>query len=307
MIKKAIFLFFSIVINSYSQKEVQLFLPETFVGLPNVRDFSMSNYKNEIYFTIESYRKEFSFIAFIKKENEGWSKPEVASFSGKFKDLEPFLSPDGLKLFFASNRTQDSKSIKNDTDIWYVSRKTINDEWSEPIRIEGAINTDLNEFYPCVTNAGDLFFTAEYKNTKGKEDIYVSRFIAGKYTTPVSLDETINSEKYEFNAYVSPNEDLIVFTSYGRKEDLGNGDLYISKKLNGKWLPAQHMGSKINSKNIDYCPYIDTEKGILYFTSGRSEIPMCLDKKYTVDEFLAKISLMPNGLSRIYTIPLNKN
>ncbi|MGG8496296.1 TolB family protein [Tenacibaculum sp. TC6] len=306
MIKKAIFLFFSIVINSYSQ-EAQLFLSETFEGLPNVRDFSMSNHKNEIYFTVESYRKEYSFIAFIKKENKEWSKPKVANFSGKFKDLEPFLSPDGLKLFFVSNRTQDSKSIKKDTDIWYVSRKTIDDEWSKPIRLDGVINTDADEFYPSVTNAGDLFFTAEYKDTKGKEDIYVSRFIDGKYTNPVSLDVAINSEKYEFNAYVSPNEDLIVFTSYGRKEDLGNGDLYISKKVNGKWLPAQHMGNKLNSKSIDYCPYVDTEKDILYFTSGRSEVPKHLDKKYTLDEILAKISLMPNGLSRIYTIPLNKN
>ncbi len=287
--------------NCFSQ-EVTLFSPETFKTLPNVRDFSMSSNKNEIYFTIESYRKEYSFIAFIKKTGNNWSDPEIVSFSGEFKDLEPFLSPDGLKLFFASNRNASSTDVKKDIDIWYVQRATLNDKWSDPISVGETINTNKNEFYPSVTNKGDLFFTAEYSSSKGKEDIYVSRFINNEYTKPVPLSSAINSEKYEFNAYVSPHEKVIIFTSYGRKDDLGRGDLYISKKdKNGNWLPAKNLGDRINSKNLDYCPFIDINTSVLYFTSSRSNVPNKMKSKQTLKEIISTINTLPNGLSRIYS------
>ena len=100
---KKLLIVFLITCNCFSQ-QASLFSPELFKNLPNVRDFSMSKNKSEIYFTIESYCKTYSFIACIKRTGKKWGKPKAVSFSGEFKDLEPFLSPDGLKLFFASNR-----------------------------------------------------------------------------------------------------------------------------------------------------------------------------------------------------------
>lgn len=303
---KKLILFFLLTHNCFSQ-EVNLFSPKIFKSLPNVRDFSMSRDKNEIYFSIESYRKEYSFIAYIKRLGNTWSKPKVVSFSGVFKDLEPFLSPDGLKLFFASNRNVTSTDVKNDIDIWYVKRSTLNDEWSDPINVGLTINTNKNEFYPSVTNNGDLFFTAEYSDSKGKEDIYVSRFINNKYTKPVALSSAINTEKYEFNAYVSPDEKFIVFTSYGRKDDLGRGDLYLSyKDGKGNWLPAKNLGGRINSKDLDYCPFIDVDTNILYFTSSRSSVPKKMKSKKSLKEIIDNINSLPNGLSRIYSTSLNK-
>ena len=212
-------------------------------------------------------RKEYSFIAFIKKVNKQWTQPEVVSFSGMYKDLEPFLSPNGLQLFFASNRIDNqSKAIKKDIDIWYVERPSLKSKWSSPKNIGPIINTKANEYYPSVTSNGDLFFTAAYKDAKGKEDIYVSRFVNGTYTKPVSLGTGVNSEKYEFNAFVAPDESFIMFTSYGRKDDLGGGDLYISHKdKNNNWLPATHLKGTINSNKIDYCPFVDFKTQTLIF------------------------------------------
>ncbi|CAM1359623.1 WD40-like Beta Propeller Repeat [Tenacibaculum sediminilitoris] len=301
--KKIGFLFLFISCFSFSQSP-KLFLPELFNGLPNVRDFSMSKNENEFYFTVESYLKEYSFIAYSKKVNNKWQKPEVVSFSGQYKDLEPFLSPDGLKLFFASNRkNNDSGEVKKDMDIWYVTRKSLSDNWSNPINIGSTINTSANEFYPSVTEKGDLFFTAEYENSKGKEDIYVSRLINSVYTKPIPLDSGVNSEKYEFNAFVAPDESFIIFTSYGRKDDLGRGDLYISKKGgNNEWLPASHLSSA-NSNKLDYCPFVDLQTNTLYFTSNPSSVAKVLPKKMTLKEFNNYLNSNPNGLSRIYKIP----
>lgn len=306
---KKILIILLLLVQNINAQEAKMFLPELFYGLPNVRDFSMNNNGDEFYFTVESYTKEYSFIAFSKKINNIWTKPKTVSFSGQHKDLEPFLSPNGLKLFFASNRKNNiSEVIKNDIDIWYVTRNTLADEWSKPINVGNAINTLADEFYPSVTNSGDLFFTASYENSKGKEDIYVSRFVDNKYTKPVSLSNNVNSEKYEFNAFVSPDESFIIFTSYGRKDDLGRGDLYISKKDNkNNWLPAKNLGKEFNSKKLDYCPFVDTTTNTLYFTTNKSIIPKSFKTRKTLIETIDFINNNPNGLSRIYKASLNKN
>lgn len=298
-----------LLVQNINAQDAKMFLPELFNGLPNVRDFSMNNNGDEFYFTVESYTKEYSFIAFSKKINNLWTKPKTVSFSGQHKDLEPFLSPDGLKLFFASNRKNNtSEAIKKDIDIWYVTRNTLADVWSEPINVGETINTLADEFYPSVTNKGDLFFTASYENSKGKEDIYVSRFIDNKYTTPVSLSTNVNSGKYEFNSFVAPDESFIIFTSYGRKDDLGRGDLYISKKdNNNNWLPAKNLGKEINSKKLDYCPFVNTTTNTLYFTTNKSVIPKSFKTRKTLRETINFINSNPNGLSRIYKVSLNKN
>lgn len=292
---------------TFSQKVVP-FLPKIFNKLPNVRDFSMNTDKNEIYFTVESYKQKYSFIAKITQKNGHWSSPKVVSFSGKYKDLEPFLSPDGLTLYFASNRKNNTANeVKKDFDIWYVTRKNHQSSWSKPVNIGLPINTDLDEFYPSVTKNGDLFFTATYQNSKGKEDIYVSRLVEGNYQKPESLSSAINTSKYEFNALVAPDESYIIFSSYGRKDGFGGGDLYISRKdKNNNWMPSENLGENINSNKLDFCPFLDEATNTLYFSSTRNRIKPKLEEKSSFNKIIQLMNSSNNGLSRIYKIELHK-
>jgi Tol biopolymer transport system component len=305
--KKTSILLFFIVISVSAQKTERAF-QNIFNEFPHVRDFAMSTTQDEIYFTVESYKKEHSYITFIRKKNGKWSKPKVASFSGMYKDLEPFLSPNGLQLFFASNRVDNqSKDIKKDIDIWYVERASLQSNWSKPKNIGPIINTEANEYYPSVTSKGDLFFTAAYKDAKGKEDIYVSRFVNGKYTKPVSLGTGVNSEKYEFNAFVAPDESFIIYTSFERKDGFGGGDLYISfKNTEKEWMPAENLGKSINSKRIDFCPFIDLKTKTLYFTSDRSGIQKSFKKRKNIKQLQQIFKNNINGLGRMYKVDLSK-
>ncbi|HQS04880.1 MAG TPA: hypothetical protein PLT16_04510, partial [Daejeonella sp.] len=102
----------------------------------NVRDFCISQNNDEIYFTLQSPFQEISQILHIKKLNGKWSDPTLMPFSDKFSDLEPFLSPDQTKLYFASNRPMNDSSITaKDYDIWYVKRENKNSPWSAPINM----------------------------------------------------------------------------------------------------------------------------------------------------------------------------
>ena len=43
-------------------------------------------------------------ILFMKQEGDRWTAPQVAPFSGKYRDGEPHFSHDGNKLLFRSTR-----------------------------------------------------------------------------------------------------------------------------------------------------------------------------------------------------------
>ncbi|HEX4852382.1 MAG TPA: hypothetical protein VFV08_16310, partial [Puia sp.] len=210
----------------------------------------------------------------------------------------------GKKLFFVSNRPVDGDSI-NDFDIWYVEK--LNGKWEHPTNIGKPVNTDANEFYPSIASNGNLYFTAEYERGKGKEDIYVAKWEDGKYSEPESLDSAVNSPLYDFNAFVSPDEQFIIFTSYGRSDDKGRGDLYISRKdAQGKWKPAVNM-SFINSPRLDYCPFVSFDKKILFFSSERSD----LKGKFpghpaTYQTLIDQRNSILNGQSNIYWIDFSK-
>lgn len=269
----------------------------------NVRDFAINRWETEVYFSVQSAGSEISAIVWCKKNKKGkWSEPEVLSFSGKFNDLEPFLSWDNTRLYFVSNRPLDKKSTQTkDFDIWYCERNPAG-YWGEPRNLGAPVNTSENEFYPSVAKNGNLYFTNDGKRSKGKDDIFICKMTDGKYCSPISVSDSINTEGYEFNAFVSSDESYIIFTGYNKPDGLGSGDLYISyHKNDGTWSAAKNMGS-VNSKQMDYCPFVDPQKNILYFTSKRNNTNPEFEKNLSTEELLDAINTFANGQSRLYKI-----
>lgn len=266
----------------------------------NERDFAISPDGNEIYYTITTPKSTFQTIVFLRKQKDGsWSKPEVAAFAGKFSDLEPAFSADGKTLYFASNRPLSGTEPK-DFDIWKVERAGT--DWGTPVNLGTTINTETDEFYPSITKSGNLYFTATYNGGVGREDIYVATWKDGVFQKPMPLDTVVNSKFYEFNAFVSPDEKFIIFTSYGR-DDMGGGDLYISTKSEkGNWQPAKNL-KVLNSKQLDYCPFVSLDGTTLFFTSDRHALPVSfLKERASVKDLSEILNSSLNGNGNIYWV-----
>ncbi|WP_179009326.1 PD40 domain-containing protein [Winogradskyella forsetii] len=286
---------------------VQPFAENVFSQFTNIRDFTINVEEDEAYFTLLSPLSELSVIMKIQRGDMNWGQPKISSFSGKYKDLEPFISPDNLRLYFASNRptSKDSTAVK-DFDIWYVERQDKTAEWSQPINLGAPINTTADEFYPSVALSNNIYFTTINENSQSQDDIYVSKWENGTYRAPIKLDDAINSNGPEFNAFIAPDESYMLFSGWKRKDGVGSGDLYISHQKNGSWSPAKNLGKAINSKQIDYCPFVNQSTGMLYFTSRRSTVKR-LDSGYiSAQSLFSEINKYENGLSRIYRVNLNK-
>jgi WD40-like Beta Propeller Repeat len=269
------------------------------------RDFALSPDGTEIFYTLQSPQAALQTIVYMKKDKKGnWTKPEVAPFAGQYSDLEPAFSPDGMKLFFSSNRPLNGVAIK-DFDIWCVEKK--NGEWGQPKNIGEPVNTMADEYYPSITATGNLYFTAAHKNGVGKEDIWLAKWNNGKYETAMALDTNVNSTTYEFNAFVSPDETFIIFSSYGRKDDKGGSDLYMSvKDAAGKWQPAKNL-LFLNSDRIDYCPFVSFDKKILFFTSERSGLKKSFPgKPASYAELTQLFSSTLNGGGNIYWVSFER-
>jgi Tol biopolymer transport system component len=282
--------------------QVQAFLPEVFGDYLLVRDLAMSD--DEVYFTIQSLQNEISAIAYFTVDKGKKSKVEVCNFSGQYIDLEPFLSPDGRRLYFVSKRPVPNDTTgRNDHNIWYVERESDSGIWSDPIYMPLPVNTIHNEFYPAVGNSGNLYFTSDRPSSLGEDDLFVAILNDSTFTSVENLGTAINSAGYEYNAYVSPDESVLIFGAYNREDGMGSGDLYISfKDANGVWSMAENAGDEINSPQMDYCPFYNFSDSTLYFTSKRTAIQNVSEEARDIQEILSEINRYDNGLSRIYKV-----
>lgn len=269
-------------------------------GLSN-RDFTISPKGNELFFTVQGPRFSLSTIMHMVFSNGQWSKPEVAPFSGRYRDLEAAFSPDGQTIYFSSDRPVNGSS-KNDFDLWRVKRST-GGKWGEPENLGPIVNSGKNEFYPSATKSGNLYFTVEANYGKGSEDIVVCKLVNGIYSKPESLPEDINTKYDEFNAFVDPDEQFIIFSCYGRADDMGRGDLYVSHMdKNGVWLPVKHLPALVNSTALDYCPYVTPDKKYLVFTSNRLSKKFTDDKVKNYKQIKQILSGAGNGQDDIYWV-----
>ena len=273
------------------------FAPEFISDGFDNRDMTISPSGDEMYYTIQYARAGgYSAILYSKKTGNTWTKPEVAFFSGRFNDLEPAFSPDGKKLFFTSNRPlNDTGSKAKDYDIWYVEKT--GKGWSGPVNLGSTINGPLDEFYPSLAKNGNLYFTRN--NKEKRDDIFISTYINGTYASPVAIPE-INHENDDFNAYVDPDENFFIFSSYKRSDDMGGGDLYYSLRKDGKWQTPKHFESPINSRQIDYCPFVSANGKYFFFTSRRPSLQFPFNKKMNRSEITQALFSNGNGSDDIY-------
>jgi len=246
-----------------------------------------------------------------------WSEPEALPFSGRSLDFPPRLSPDGKTMYFASSRpAPDSKA--HVLRIWKAERAT--DGWSEPVPLPAPINApeDRWNWGASVTNDGTMYFTSD-RDQPGQAQLYVARMSNGVYQKPEKLGPEINSEFNDSDPYVNGDESLLFFVSAGeggppfrhRPDTLtgggfpyARGDIYFSRRVNGKWTPAQHLEHGVNSVADEGTPALTPDEKQLIFFSERSPFVIPMPKRIDMAEFEKLVHSVLNGHGNIYSIPV---
>lgn len=233
-----------------------------------------------------------------QRADGSWSAPEIASFSSKHSELEPFVTTDGAWLYFISKRPLPGETEPGDWNLWRTPKT--GDGWGQPEPLPAPVNTEHEEFYPSLTTSGDLYFTSDRPGGLGGEDIWVTSWTGDRWAEPVNLGDAVNSPGPEFNSLVAPDGSWLIFGA-AREGDLGRGDLHIAfRGGDGTLLPAVNMGAPINSAALDYCPALSPDGERFFFTSNRvpGESPM----PATYAELEAVVESPANGRDNIWWV-----
>ncbi len=230
-----------------------------------------------------------------------WSPPQILPFSGEYRDSDPALSPDGSKLLFVSDRPVDGQN-RHHYEIWICERE--GDKWSEPKNVGPVINTH-SQYFASMASNGNLYFTATIAEDDSEIDVFVSRFVDGKYTTPANLGPQINGKGIiNIEAFISPDEKFLLMGTFSRPDSVGSSDIYVSYNQNGKWSAPLPV-SAINTPAREYSPRLTPDGKRLIFTSERGMGTEKRDKPWTMAEFEQKSHSIWNGLGNIYSVPVD--
>jgi len=191
-------------------------------------------------------RAEIRYTQFKKGE---WTAPVTILSHAKYGYNDPFLSPDEKELYYISDQPMSGEGESKDIDIWYSKRTK--DGWSKPINAGTNINSSRNEYYISFTNTGKMYFASNVQPIQ-------------------KLGPAINTNAYEADVFIAPDESYMIFCANRRSIGLGRGDLYISfKDAAGNWTPSKNMGEPINSEKHELCPFVTADGKYLFYTSNQ--------------------------------------
>ncbi len=209
-----------------------------------------------------------------------------------FQGSDVQLSPDGKSLLFKTRKNFGRLQGRKDGNIYIAERS--GDGWGQPEPLPDTVNSMVDEYYPLLTNSGNLYFSRQ--TAAQSYDLYVSEFVDGKYQQAKPLNSKVNTPYLESDAYISPDEQFMVFVRMYVERDYGVSDLYISYRdqsisnIAQSWSEPVNLGAHYNFEGVDGSPFISHDQRWLYFTSNRTS-----DQPSEFDEHLG-IYRMPFSL-----------
>lgn len=202
---------------------------------PEVAPFSGSQYSdraprfsadgNTLFFTTNRPLPGGTFSAndyniwIVRRVSDGWSEPEPlsGSINTSNPEIHTSVTADGT-LYFASARPDGHGR----SDIYRAERRSHG--YAAATNIGGPINTEQSQPDLYVGAAGQMMILAitDHPEGFGGDDLYVSYFRNGSWTTPRNLGPAVNTPEYEYGPTLSPDGEYLYFSSHRN----GSGRIY---------------------------------------------------------------------------------
>ncbi len=158
----------------------------------------------------------------------------------------------------------------------YNAKKLIDNPVSIRIQNLGTIvNSTFAEYSPIISGKKDyIIFTSRRESSTGGmkdekglyfEDIYISKFINGKWENAQPIKGKINTSGHEASISLSHDEQKLFIY----KDDKGDGNIYMSLFINDDWTKPEKLPEPINSQYWETHASMAPDEKTLYFVSDR--------------------------------------
>lgn len=251
-------------INSPYPDYVPLISPdETILYFTSRREGSTGNLK-------DAYGNYYEDVYVSQKTEDGkWGIPKNIGphINTNTHDACVALSFDGNQLIIYRTAAD---MITGDL---YLSRMDFNG-WSEPVKFGAEINTPYIETSACFsTDTSVIYFSSNKIGGLGGKDLYrIKKLPNGKWSMPMNLGPTINTERDEDSPFLHPDGTTLYFSSKGHNT-MGDYDVFktILNTETNSFSPPENLGFPINTVNNDIFFVLNTNGTHGYFSSIKEE------------------------------------
>jgi len=198
-----------------------------------------------------------------------WSAPVNLGpvVNSPFADRAPELSPDGLSLYFASNRPGGFGA----TDIYVARRAGPDQPWGPPANLGAVINTPGIDAPGHLSRDGHrLYFTSGRAGGFGSNDIWVSWRVNTNddfaWETPVNLGPEVNSAGFEGGITLRLPE---LYVASDRVAPGGALHIFLSALGPGGTFGPAVLVEELSSEGNDLRPTIRFDGRELFLSSDR--------------------------------------
>ena len=193
------------------------------------------------------------------RTERGWSESHLFPPTQGITALDPFLSADGRKLYFASPRIRASSGIES-LSIWFVERTQAG--WSEIKDVGEPINSDSADYFISRAADGTVAFSSTRSGILG---IYTTSETSSGWSVPELLE--LEGAPHASNPLISSGGGFMIVSAAGQN---GVSDLLIACRIVSGWSRPRRLPEPVNSRFAEFAPAIAGEH--LYFTSERPGI-----------------------------------
>lgn len=191
-----------------------------------------------------------------------WSEPRPVAFTDeRYRDSDPWLTPDGRTLYFVSDRPAPGRGDRHDLDIWRSAWR--DGRWQAPEHLGDVVNRSGEELGPEVHD-GVLYFATALRSGVGGLDIYSASPAAGGYAEPRLMPGPINSAEHESDFTLGPDGRTALFW----RTVSGRGLIHIAhRNAEGGWTDPEPLPEDVNIGGFNFTPAFDRNGQGITFAS----------------------------------------
>lgn len=212
-----------------------------------------------------SDQREDIFLSTRTAPEEDWSAPtRVEGPNSDERETAPAISPDGLVLWFASDRD----GGEGELDIWSVRRASANEPFGA-LRHHPELSAAYDDLPRAPTSSGN-FLPMGVRNEDGTYDIALApRTGDGEYGAP-ELVTSLNTTASEGDPTLA-FDGLWIFFASDRADPGSDIDLYFAERASlDAPFGAPLRLEELSSGDDDTDPWVSNDGRVLYFSSSRS-------------------------------------